>query len=142
MSALAEPPQWPPPEVTTQPHPDPAAAPPIPPAVSTGAPAVDADTTGADFLGWVTVLLKLATAFGAGVGSGGLGYHLTCRRDQLSLSRGPMDLDALKAQLDRIEQRLEWIPAEIPPSRSPPRPADLPAPLPLPAAQPTIVTPL
>jgi hypothetical protein len=127
MGALAEPPQWPPPEVTVQPRPDPAEAPPLPPAASAGTPApVDAGAgTGWGLLDYAGALGTLLGTFCAGMGA----YHVTCRPGVLELSRGPLDVGAIKAQLDRIEQRLEWIPAASPPSLSAPRPADLPAPL-------------
>lgn len=157
MSALAAPPApvpsvaappapvptWPPPEVSDHgPLPvDPSSPPPTsePPARATSdAPSEGADTVGTDFLGWVTALLKLATAFGAGTGAGGLGYHLTCRRDQLSLTRGPMDWANLRSDLDEtrtllreVQPLLEAIqPApSIPPGPSassprPPKPPD------------------
>jgi hypothetical protein len=135
-------PTWPPAEVSDHgPLPvDPSSPPPTsePPARATSdAPSEGADTVGTDFLAWVSALLKLATAFGLGAG-GTHAYHLTCRRDQLSLSRGPMDfanlrsdLDETRALLREVQPLLEAIqPApSIPPGPSgssprPPKPPD------------------
>jgi hypothetical protein len=127
--------QWPPPEVTTQPHPDPVD--PVP-------PVAPATTSSSDDGGWsladytaaaVAIIGALGTAFGGGLGA----YHFTCKRDSLQLTRGgSLDWEALASRLDRIEAGQAAILEAIQPAPSRPAPAGSPRPqLPQPSQLPT-----
>jgi hypothetical protein len=145
MSALAQDDQWPPPEVTTQAHPprpDPDRGPmpvrpvgTLPSSASGADPVVCSPAPPAPWSAYDIAKALAALGTAAGIGGGaGVAFHITCRRDQLELSRGPMDWEnlrndirenteetrALRAELAAARPLLEGRSAEPLPSLSPP----------------------